>query len=180
MTAILISHRSTDNAHAKALKAWLEQQGHVRFFLDFDPAFGIPPGRDARFGFPAIDRDVSYPAGRLWLAATGVLGISGLEVDAELLRDSTARPGIAGWPIGSFCSWIYDDAKEINSKLCESESENLSDDRHQCKSGRREQPHAITCLHGLASFHPPLGGRLREPSRGSGWGYEQGRHPAGL
>ena len=46
MTAIFISHRSTDNDTAAKLKRWLESQGHKRFFLDFDPMIGIPAGVD--------------------------------------------------------------------------------------------------------------------------------------
>ena len=46
MTAIFISHRSTDNAAAASLKDWLAAQGHRRLFLDFDPADGIPAGVD--------------------------------------------------------------------------------------------------------------------------------------
>ena len=44
MTAIFVSHRSSDNADAEALKKWLAAQGHERLFLDFDPADGIPAG----------------------------------------------------------------------------------------------------------------------------------------
>ena len=46
MTAIFISHRSTDNAEAHDLKLWLAAQGHQQLFLDFDPADGIPAGVD--------------------------------------------------------------------------------------------------------------------------------------
>ncbi|MCW8088307.1 nSTAND1 domain-containing NTPase [Sabulicella glaciei] len=46
MTAIFISHRSTDNADAASLRDWLAAQGHKRLFLDFDPADGIPAGVD--------------------------------------------------------------------------------------------------------------------------------------
>jgi hypothetical protein len=46
MTAIFISHRSSDNAEAQALKDWLGGQGHEQLFLDFDPADGIPAGVD--------------------------------------------------------------------------------------------------------------------------------------
>lgn len=46
MTAIFISHRSSDNAEAAALQRWLADQGHERLFLDFDPADGIPAGVD--------------------------------------------------------------------------------------------------------------------------------------
>lgn len=44
MTAIFISHSSTDNAAAAEMKAWLEAQGHTSLFLDFDPETGIKGG----------------------------------------------------------------------------------------------------------------------------------------
>ena len=44
MTAIFISHRSSDNAEAQALKDWLGEQGHERLFLDSDPADGLAAG----------------------------------------------------------------------------------------------------------------------------------------
>jgi len=44
MTAIFISHSSTDNAAATDLKAWVEAKGHTSFFLDFDPDAGIKGG----------------------------------------------------------------------------------------------------------------------------------------
>jgi hypothetical protein len=46
MTAIFISHRSTDDVAAKEIKAWLVEQGHERLFLDFDPEEGSPVGVD--------------------------------------------------------------------------------------------------------------------------------------
>jgi TIR domain len=46
MTAIFISHRSSDNAEVGALRRWLAEQGHEQLFLDFDPADGIPAGVD--------------------------------------------------------------------------------------------------------------------------------------
>jgi WD40 repeat protein len=46
MTAIFISHRSSDSGEAQALKDWLAQQGHERLFLDFDPDDGLPAGVD--------------------------------------------------------------------------------------------------------------------------------------
>jgi WD40 repeat protein len=46
MTAIFISHRSSDKIEADALKEWLGQHGHKQLFLDFDPADGIPAGVD--------------------------------------------------------------------------------------------------------------------------------------
>jgi hypothetical protein len=45
MSAIFISHRSTDNAIAEEIHEWLEAEGHHSVFLDFDPADGIPAGR---------------------------------------------------------------------------------------------------------------------------------------
>jgi len=44
MTAILISHSSTDNAAAAKMEAWLEAQGHTSLFLDFDSEAGIKGG----------------------------------------------------------------------------------------------------------------------------------------
>ena len=44
MTAIFVSHRSSDHAEAAAIKCWLADQGHEQLFLDFDPADGIPAG----------------------------------------------------------------------------------------------------------------------------------------
>jgi TIR domain len=46
VTAIFISHRSTDAAEARFLKDWLGRQGHQQLFLDFDSADGIPAGVD--------------------------------------------------------------------------------------------------------------------------------------
>ena len=46
MGRIFISHSSRDNEEAKSLKACLEAHGHRSVFLDFDPADGIPAGRD--------------------------------------------------------------------------------------------------------------------------------------
>jgi lysozyme family protein len=46
VTAIFISHRSSDNAEAQSLKDWLRGEGHEQLFLDFDPADGIPAGVD--------------------------------------------------------------------------------------------------------------------------------------
>ena len=37
VTAIFISHRSSDAAEASFLKGWLREQGHQQLFLDFDP-----------------------------------------------------------------------------------------------------------------------------------------------
>jgi hypothetical protein len=46
MTAIFISHRSSDEAETRALRDWLSAQGHEQLFLDFDPEDGIPAGVD--------------------------------------------------------------------------------------------------------------------------------------
>lgn len=46
MSAIFISHSSRDNELASELGARLKEQGHRSVFLDFDPAEGIPGGRD--------------------------------------------------------------------------------------------------------------------------------------
>jgi lysozyme family protein len=46
VTAIFISHRSSDAAEASFLKCWLHEQGHQQLFLDFDPVDGIPTGVD--------------------------------------------------------------------------------------------------------------------------------------
>ncbi len=46
MSAIFISHSSKDNEAADEIRNWLAEQGHRSVFLDFDPANGIPAGRD--------------------------------------------------------------------------------------------------------------------------------------
>jgi WD40 repeat protein len=46
MSAIFISHRSTDDAAAAELHDWLQSKGHRSVFLDFDPEDGIPAGRN--------------------------------------------------------------------------------------------------------------------------------------
>lgn len=46
MGAIFLSHSSKDNAAAAEMKARLDASGHRSVFLDFDPAQGIPAGRD--------------------------------------------------------------------------------------------------------------------------------------
>jgi hypothetical protein len=46
MAAIFISHSSKDEPVAAELQRLLQQQGHRSIFLDFDPANGIPAGRD--------------------------------------------------------------------------------------------------------------------------------------
>lgn len=46
MSSIFLSHSSKDNGIAEQVKARLEQWGHRSIFLDFDPADGIPAGRE--------------------------------------------------------------------------------------------------------------------------------------
>jgi len=46
VSAIFISHRSTDDAAAAELHSWLQSKGHRSVFLDFDPENGIPAGRN--------------------------------------------------------------------------------------------------------------------------------------
>jgi alpha-beta hydrolase superfamily lysophospholipase len=46
MGTIFISHSSEDESVATELKHLLEMQGYRSVFLDFDPALGIPAGRD--------------------------------------------------------------------------------------------------------------------------------------
>lgn len=46
MSSIFLSHNSKDNTVAERVKARLEEWGHRSVFLDFDPANGIPAGRD--------------------------------------------------------------------------------------------------------------------------------------
>jgi len=46
MSAIFISHSSKDNQLAGEVREWLAGLGHRSVFLDFDPADGIPAGRD--------------------------------------------------------------------------------------------------------------------------------------
>ena len=46
MSSIFLSHSSRDNEAAAEVKAWLEGEGHRSIFLDFDPAQGIPAGRN--------------------------------------------------------------------------------------------------------------------------------------
>lgn len=46
MSGIFISHSSRDNAVADEVSDRLQQQGYQSLFLDFDPADGIPAGRD--------------------------------------------------------------------------------------------------------------------------------------
>src|SRR6476661_3657710 len=46
MSAIFISHSSADNALASEVATQLADLGHRSVFLDFDPAQGIPAGRN--------------------------------------------------------------------------------------------------------------------------------------
>jgi WD40 repeat protein len=46
LSAIFLSHSSADNDAALQIHDWLEKQGYHSMFLDFDPAQGIPAGRD--------------------------------------------------------------------------------------------------------------------------------------
>jgi len=46
MSSIFLSHSSIDNTVAEQVKARLTDWGHQSVFLDFDPADGIPAGRD--------------------------------------------------------------------------------------------------------------------------------------
>ncbi|MBL8473375.1 MAG: TIR domain-containing protein [Rhodocyclaceae bacterium] len=46
MSALFISHSSADNAVAREVAARLADMGHGSVFLDFDPALGIPAGRN--------------------------------------------------------------------------------------------------------------------------------------
>ena len=46
MSAIFVSHSSRDAAVAAEVRDWLVSQGHQSLFLDFDPEFGIPAGRN--------------------------------------------------------------------------------------------------------------------------------------
>lgn len=46
MSAIFLSHSSADDAAAEEIRRWLAEKGHQSVFLDFDPANGIPAGRD--------------------------------------------------------------------------------------------------------------------------------------
>lgn len=46
MSSIFISHSSIDSDLAARIAAWLEDEGFGALFLDFDPRFGIPAGRD--------------------------------------------------------------------------------------------------------------------------------------
>ena len=46
MSSIFLSHSSKDNVIAARVKTRLEEWGHRSIFLDFDPADGIPAGRD--------------------------------------------------------------------------------------------------------------------------------------
>jgi hypothetical protein len=46
MSAIFISHSAKDNADAAATEAWLEEQGHKSYFIDYDEQFGIVGGAE--------------------------------------------------------------------------------------------------------------------------------------
>ena len=46
MSSIFISHSSKDNRAAEQIAGWLRKQNFESLFLDFDPQFGIPAGRD--------------------------------------------------------------------------------------------------------------------------------------
>lgn len=46
MGNIFISHSSADNDYAQKVIDYLKQIGHQSVFLDFDPNYGIPAGRD--------------------------------------------------------------------------------------------------------------------------------------
>src|SRR5690606_40133406 len=46
VSGIFISHSSRDREAAEAIAARLRAQGYQSLFLDFDPADGIPAGRD--------------------------------------------------------------------------------------------------------------------------------------
>ena len=46
MSTIFLSHASADAEASARLRGWLEERGHRSLFLDFDPARGIPAGRD--------------------------------------------------------------------------------------------------------------------------------------
>ncbi len=46
MSSIFLSHSSRDNSIAQHVKTRLEEWGHRSVFLDFDPADGIPAGRN--------------------------------------------------------------------------------------------------------------------------------------
>src|SRR4051812_27896175 len=44
MPALFVSHNSRDNAAVAHLRDWLEREGYVSLFLDFDPEHGLPAG----------------------------------------------------------------------------------------------------------------------------------------
>jgi hypothetical protein len=46
LASLFLSHSSVDNAHAERVRRELLAWGHQDLFLDFDPAQGIPAGRD--------------------------------------------------------------------------------------------------------------------------------------
>ncbi len=46
MSVVFLSHSSADGGVSKQLVQWLNERQHSSIFLDFDPAAGIPSGRD--------------------------------------------------------------------------------------------------------------------------------------
>jgi hypothetical protein len=46
LSAIFLSHSSADKDATLQIHGWLESQGYQSTFLDFDPAKGVPAGRD--------------------------------------------------------------------------------------------------------------------------------------
>ena len=84
MSSIFISHSSRDNATAADLTAWLEKNGHRSVFLDFDPAKGIPAGRDWE---KELYRNIR--------SCRAVVAISQPALDpvAVVLRGADPRPG---------------------------------------------------------------------------------------
>src|SRR4051794_41598336 len=88
MTATFISHRSSDNAEAQALKDWLGGQGHERPSLDFDPADGIPAPRGG-LGTAPLSGAAALP-GAADRAHTGLAGVDGVQM--RLAGSSTGRP----------------------------------------------------------------------------------------
>ncbi len=46
MSAIFISHSNKDTADVAAMAAWLMNQGHKSYFIDYDEKSGINAGTD--------------------------------------------------------------------------------------------------------------------------------------
>jgi hypothetical protein len=46
MASLFVSHSSVDRAAAERVVERLRVEGFAALFLDFDPAYGIPAGRD--------------------------------------------------------------------------------------------------------------------------------------